>query len=176
MSVYVLRSDNLIKIGFTDDLRARVGAIISGVPVAVEFVGHMPGDREVEAHFHNLFDAHRFSGEWFVETREMRALFDTLLIPNLPPRPTPKLRGPKRTGDDVIDVAQTLRAVAAAQWQADSHSTRISNLAEALGWNRTRVKDCYYADKRVAVRAFEKDEIATRFAPWLPTPTAQEGD
>lgn len=160
MSIYVLRSDNLIKIGFSDDIRARVGSIVSGVPVPVEFVGHMPGGRDVEAHFHSLFDANRFSGEWFVETREMRVLFDALLIPKLPSPPPRRDSDPKRTSNEVAEVSESLRLSAAERWPADSHATRITNLANALGWNRSRVKDCYYRDPRVAMRAFEKEEVA----------------
>lgn len=36
-----------------------------------------------------------------------------------------------------------------------------------MGWNPQRVKDFYYADKRVAVRAFEKEELALWLAPEL---------
>jgi hypothetical protein len=90
MSVYVLRSDNLVKIGFSDQLSTRVHTIIQAAMVPVEFVGHMPGGREVEAHLHSLFADRRFSGEWFVESREMRILFDALLIPKMPEAPTRK--------------------------------------------------------------------------------------
>src|SRR5690606_37164476 len=87
MTIYVLRSDDLVKIGFTDDLHRRVQAIIAAVPVPVEFVGYMPGTREVEAHLHRQFAAHRFSGEWYVETPDMRRIFGGLLIQRLPSKP-----------------------------------------------------------------------------------------
>jgi hypothetical protein len=159
MSIYVLRSDNLVKIGFSDDLRARVGAIISGTPVPVEFVGHMPGGREVEAHLHSIFGNDCFSGEWFVETREMRILFDALLIPRLPEIQRQE-RVKKRTVERVLNVSESLRSAALEKWPADSHATRIDKIASELGWNRSRVKDCYYGDSRVALRSFEEDDVS----------------
>src|SRR6187551_1500485 len=84
MSIYVLRSDNLVKIGFSENLRNRVQSIIATIPVPVEFVGHMPGGRDFEAHLHEIFAESRFSGEWFVESDKMRSLFETLLIARLP--------------------------------------------------------------------------------------------
>lgn len=158
MSIYVLRSDNLVKIGFSDNLRKRVNSIISAIPVPVEFVGHMPGGREVEAHLHEVFKPTNFSGEWFVETPEMRSAFDVLLIQNLPELVRNE-RVKKRSSERTAEIASALREIALEKWPADSHATRIDKLAAGLGWNRSRVKDCYYGDSRVALRSFEEDEV-----------------
>lgn len=156
MSIYVLRSDNLVKIGFSNDLRKRVQAIISTIPIAVEFVGHMPGGREVEAHLHSRFQAHRFSGEWFVETPEMAGLFDALLTRGLPEadRGEPDV---KRTGStaEIAEWSNRIRSEAANRWPELSHGGRVTALANHLGWNLNRAKDLYYADKRIALRGFE---------------------
>lgn len=159
MSIYVLRSDNLVKIGFSDRLRNRVQSIISTVPVPVEFVGHMPGDREVEAHLHSVFAISHFSGEWFVETEAMRALFDTILIPRLPQPETAKQikRTVEKTSTQLV--SQRVKEEAANRWPNKSKAKIIDALAVDLGWSRTRTRDFYYADPRIALRAFEMQGI-----------------
>lgn len=160
MSIYVLRSDNLVKIGFSDDLRKRVGGIVSTVPVPVEFVGHMPGDREVEAHLHERFAAHRFSGEWFVETPGMRAVFEAILTPNMPELDSgPKAARRIASGIDVIGMSDRVRDTAVDRWPRLSHAQRVDQIADDLGWTRNRVKDLYYADSRIAIRSMEMDEL-----------------
>lgn len=160
MSIYVLRSDNLIKIGFSDDLRKRVGAIISTVPVPVEFVGHMPGDREVEAHLHERFASTRFSGEWFVETPEMRVAFDALLTPNMPEQEAkPQAARRIAAGVDIASMSQQVRDKAADTYPRLSASERIDQIAKDLGWTRNRVKDLFYADSRIALRSMEMVEL-----------------
>jgi hypothetical protein len=162
MSIYVLRSAELVKIGYSADLRQRVSTIISSIPVPVEFVGHMPGDRDLEAHLHDRFAATRFSGEWFVETDEMRQVFAAILTPKLP-EPKKLTNGSiKRARDHsaVSVIKEQLRRAAAHRFPESSHADRISSLAELLKWPRTRVKDVYYADKRVSLRAVEVEELA----------------
>lgn len=161
MAIYVLRSDNLVKIGHSGDVATRARAIIAAVPVPVEFVGYMPGDIAVEQHLHSCFDKHRFSGEWFVETAEMRALFDVLLIKGMPVRralPQSGIRA--KTEDSTRDfIARTLRDRGAKKWPLSSHADRISNIADDLGWPRNRVKDLYYSDNRISVRKEEFEQI-----------------
>jgi len=159
MSIYVLRSDNLMKIGFSDNLRNRVQSIISTVPVPVEFVGHMPGDREVEKHLHKIFAEQSFSGEWFVETEQMRDFFATILIPRLPP-PEPAAQV-KRTVEraSTADLSEKVRQEAGYKWPTKSKAEIVIELAKDLGWSKTRAKDFYYADPRLALRAFELAEV-----------------
>lgn len=178
MTIYVLRSDNLVKIGFTDQLRKRVQSIVATVLVPVEFVGHMPGGREVEAHLHETFAQQRFSGEWFVETPEMCSLFSVLLIPGLP-APEKKTRAIKRLAgsEDVARVSQTLRHSLAHVWPIESHRGRIERFAKAVCWNKSRVKDLYYGDKRSALRAFEVDQLAEWVAKQrIPAPELKGND
>lgn len=159
MSIYVLRSDNLVKIGFSDNLRNRVQAIIASVPVAVEFVGHMPGGRDLETHLHEIFDASHFSGEWFVETEAMRSLFDTVLIPRMPlPETQEEI---KRTAEktDTQKISQRVKDAAVVRWPTKSKSELIDALANGLGWSRTRAKDFFYADPRIVLRAYELQEV-----------------
>ncbi|APG91122.1 GIY-YIG nuclease family protein [Sinorhizobium americanum] len=164
MSIYVLRSDNLVKIGFTDDLRARVQAIVAAVPVPVEFVGHMPGGREVEAHLHGVFAQSLFAREWFVETPAMRSLFETILIPNLPEVATQKQRKRTAQTEAQAELSTRVRDAAEQRWPRLSKAERVEALAADLGWNRGRAKDLYYADPRVSLRDFERAELDVWFA------------
>ncbi|WP_455271206.1 GIY-YIG nuclease family protein [Rhizobium herbae] len=171
MSIYVLRSDNLVKIGFSDNLRNRVQAIVATVPVPVEFVGHMPGGRDLEAHLHEIFDASHFSGEWFVETEAMRSLFDMVLIPLMPiPETQEEI---KRTAEktDTQKISQQVKDAAVERWPTKSKSEVINALAIDLGWSRTRAKDFFYADPRIALRAYELQEVDK----WLCDPAPPGG-
>lgn len=160
MTVYVLRSDNLVKIGFSENIVKRVGAIVSATPVPVEFVGYMPGGVEVEKHLHTIFSATRFSGEWFVETPSMRSLFEVLLIKGLPAAPV-RTRISKRPepGIDIASASAKLRERAAHRWPTHSHAERVAFSATELGWNISRCRDVYYAARRASLRAFEVQEL-----------------
>lgn len=159
MSIYVLRSDNLVKIGFTENLRGRVQAIVAMVPVPVEFVGHMPGGRDLEVHLHERFRTHRFSGEWFVETENMRTAFDLLLTAGLPEAPT--VKGMKRAAEKeyASALANRIKDAAAARWPQLSIGERVSAFQADIGWNKGRAKDAFYSHPRMAIRAFELEEL-----------------
>lgn len=65
MSVYFIESSGLIKIGFSQDVRQRVGKVISELRDGGKYLGYMAGDRKVERHLHGRFAEHREYGEWF---------------------------------------------------------------------------------------------------------------
>lgn len=158
MSIYVLRSQHLIKIGFTDNLRARLSAFRSMVPTDVELVGHMPGDMAVEQHLHNRFAKHHFSGEWFVETDEMKRIFATILEPDLPAAAEKAKK--HRDGTDVFALSEKVKSAAAERWPIENIGRRITNFASDLGWTKNRARDLFYADQRIAIRASEQEQIA----------------
>lgn len=159
MSIYVLRSDNLVKIGFTDNLQKRVSAIISSVPVPVEFVGHMPGGREVELHLHSRFSEYRFSGEWFRETEEMRALFSVLLVPNLPKKISARAQRRSSNREAQNALSGVVRAEVARRWPGKSKADVVLDLASELGWPKSRAKDFYYKDARIVLRGVEFQDV-----------------
>lgn len=159
MTIYVLRSDNLVKIGFSEDIRTRVRSIVASVPVPVEFVGHMPGNREVEKYLHRRFAESHFSGEWFVETEVMTAVFNALLTPRMPKIPTERQSKRRADVDEIRNLSDRLRKEASDRWPDADKGQRLTNVAQALGWNRSRVRDLYYADRRIALRDFERGEV-----------------
>ena len=163
MSIYVLRSDNLVKIGFSDSLRQRVRAIIAAVPVPVEFVGHMPGDRDVEKHLHARFAAYRFSGEWFKETEEMRAVFSALLTPNMPAPMTPRAERRSSNRDAQFALADRVKSEAFLRWPGKSKADVVLDLAEIFGWPKSRTRDFYYKEPRIVLRGVEFQDVSA----WL---------
>lgn len=161
MVVYVVRSAGFVKIGYSERLEIRVRALITMTPVKAELVGWMPGGRDLEAHLHERFADQRFSGEWFFETPEMAASFTTFLNPEIPEREsTPANPMRKGSDQDISEWSNKVRKHAAGCWPELTHRKRIDELAGVLGWNRGRVKDLYYADRRISLRAFEQEELA----------------
>lgn len=164
MTIYVLRYGDLLKIGYSSQLEKRVYDIMQGIPGEVTFVGHMPGDREVEAHLHDAFSAHRFSGEWFRASPELEAFCSTVLIKDMPlVAPAARVHGsrsPEAAGA-LQDAKRRLRAYAAHSWPMLTHAKRIDKLSERLGWLRSRLFDIYHvsAAHRISLRATESADL-----------------
>lgn len=147
MSIYVLRSRDLYKIGFSSNLGRRVRDLMAAVPGAVDFIGHMPGGMEVEAHLHLRFSDSRFSGEWFTETPELLAFIDICLLRDMPAAPAKmtvkrlRLECPEKH-----EMAMRVRAAAARAWPETSHALRVTFAAQALGWAERRMKCVYQCE------------------------------
>lgn len=77
MSIYFIREGGLIKIGYSNDVRQRVQSIINSLRGKGEFLGCMPGDRELEKHFHRKFSADHEYGEWFRPSDALTALISS---------------------------------------------------------------------------------------------------
>lgn len=73
--VYFVQAENgLIKIGVSNDPRARLRSLQTGSPVDLTLLGAAPGrGREMEAELHERFAAHRVRGEWFQPAPELIA-------------------------------------------------------------------------------------------------------
>lgn len=85
MSVYFIREGGFIKIGFSNDVRTRVAAIINGLRGKGDLLGFMPGGRDVEKHLHRVFDADHEYGEWFRVTAKLVSFIETACTEE-PPR------------------------------------------------------------------------------------------
>lgn len=84
MSVYFIESSDLIKIGFSNDVRSRVRSVIATLREGGKFLGCMPGDRTVEQHLHKRFAEHREYGEWFRRTPELEGIISILTTGDFP--------------------------------------------------------------------------------------------
>lgn len=166
MSVYFLRHGSLIKIGFSSDLPKRVGAIISGTPGNVVFLGHMPGGREVEAHLHGVFAEQRFSGEWFMESASLLALIRTIAIPDMPPIASDTPGALKRRDNDDVwhQQSERVRDWAANKWPSLSHRQRLAELQAIFPFSRRRTRALYHYEPGQTLRAFELEAIEDAMA------------
>lgn len=146
MSIYFLRYGDLIKIGFSSNLRQRIASVIQSIPGEVSFLGHMPGDREVEAHLHDRFGEHRFSGEWF---RACPDILDAIRLLAIPDMPLPNKKRGMQVEDPKYrkDLARRLRAAAMRRFpDVSTHRERIDLIAGAMGWPSRRVRSVWHAE------------------------------
>lgn len=78
MSVYFIETGDLIKIGYSNDVRSRVRSVIATQREGGKFLGCMPGDRSIEQHLHRRFAEHREYGEWFRRNPDLEAIIIAL--------------------------------------------------------------------------------------------------
>ena len=163
MSIYFVRHAGLVKIGYSSDIRSRIAAIMAAIPSPdVTFVGHMPGDRDVEAHLHSVFEKHRFSGEWFFFAPDLCQFAMMVLIPDLRPVPLslPKGEGRLISGEpERVAVATTLRQFASRKWPDHTHAQRKIALAKALGVSGRRAKSLYEAEPHYTLKLSERESV-----------------
>lgn len=77
--VYFIRASNgRIKIGVTDDLKARFSALRSSSPCELEILVSVEGDELTEREMHERFKASRSHGEWFDPSPDLIAYIDTV--------------------------------------------------------------------------------------------------
>jgi hypothetical protein len=144
MSVYFLRHNDLVKIGFSDDISRRLGNLRNMSPVPLELVGWMPGGKDVEAHLHSIFRSTRDSGEWFGITPELQTVMDLLLLRDLPV--AAKEIAPRVYAAGQVEWARlgiALRAEAISRWPTDTHKRRKELITADLGWGSRRVRQLY---------------------------------
>jgi hypothetical protein len=172
MSIYVLRSRDLYKIGFSSNLAERVQSIMDTVPGAVEFMGHMPGGMDVETHLHERFADDRFSGEWFTGSQRLLGLI-ACLDPVKPEIRNKRALGAARGDAERVLLANRVRSASARAWPEQNHANRIKNVAAELGWGERRMR-CVYHCERYTLLASEAPALDRWLAEWelaSPTPT-----
>lgn len=138
MSIYFLERGDLIKIGFSADVRTRVLQLkTSAPPGEITFLGFMPGDREMEKHLHKKFAGQREYGEWFRSCQCMRVLIESACDVDLPG--VPKVSDSRERIPDIeerfVDMAcEFLRAYTANSANRDAIDSA------AAGFNVSREK------------------------------------
>lgn len=167
MSIYFIGYGDLVKIGFTEDLRARFAALQTMVPVPLTFIGHMPGDKAVEAHLHTLFADARSNGEWFSCTDKVQQFVELVLVPGLPERPRVMKTAPmsEATKREWHRYGAALRADAVARWPDETHRHRVALITEGLGWKPRRVRSLYDRDGFGRLTATEANALTAWIAP-----------
>ena len=72
--MYVVRGDNMSKIGVTTNPSARLASLRTGsaFPISFAFIGVTPGSGyDIEQEAHAMLEKHRCNGEWFDCPSEM---------------------------------------------------------------------------------------------------------
>jgi len=90
MTVYFIQSktdDSCVKIGFTQDLAARVKNLSVSHANGVAVLATMPGGKETESYLHDLLAEHRIGGEWFRCSDQVRDLIRDVQNGTLPRMP-----------------------------------------------------------------------------------------
>jgi hypothetical protein len=70
-TIYFIGFDNYVKIGFTADLRRRLGGLQTSCPVALTIYFSLPGSKNDEALFHLKFARQKLKREWFRREGEL---------------------------------------------------------------------------------------------------------
>lgn len=78
--VYFARSGDLIKIGFTGDVRSRMFRLQASSPAPVELLATVPGGREIERFLHQMFRENHMHGEWFKPDETMLAMVERFRV------------------------------------------------------------------------------------------------
>jgi hypothetical protein len=63
--VYFIQGGDLVKIGYTTNIRQRLYDLQTSAPIDLVLLGLIPGTRALEKEYHKRFAAHRVRGEWF---------------------------------------------------------------------------------------------------------------
>jgi predicted DNA-binding transcriptional regulator AlpA len=69
--VYFVQLNNMIKIGFTDDLRQRMIQLMNDSPYQIKLLHSALGDRNLERSYHLQFAKLCVRGEWFHADQEL---------------------------------------------------------------------------------------------------------
>jgi hypothetical protein len=78
-TVFIIRCNDRVKIGFTDNLPGRLRVLKTACPYPIDIILTFEGDRKLEYFLHTLFADQRRHGEWF---EEIGLLKDTLACVN----------------------------------------------------------------------------------------------
>lgn len=68
-----------VKIGFSDNVRARYRSLKTASSDTLKLLGTIPGDRVVERELHDRFSLQRLAGEWFVVNPELSSFIASCL-------------------------------------------------------------------------------------------------
>lgn len=74
--IYFIRSQEFVKIGYTDDLNVRLPQLQVGNPHNLELLLIYPGDIKVERELHSAFSKFHHSNEWFVLSEEIEQFIE----------------------------------------------------------------------------------------------------
>lgn len=65
MSVYFVKQDDFVKIGYATDFDKRLSSLQTASPHTLEALALIPGYKDVEKFFHDKFKHLKHRGEWY---------------------------------------------------------------------------------------------------------------
>lgn len=78
-SVYFVECAGRIKIGFSNDVAARLRQLSTGAPGKLNLIATIEGPHRLERAIHRHLKAHRVKGEWFEDRPEVRTVIAELV-------------------------------------------------------------------------------------------------
>lgn len=106
MSVYFItcREQGICKIGTAQNPKARRSSLQTASPAKLVLEATLPGDQELERHFHKRFAEYRLSGEWFklnddLETLISEAASNVVRLAEHLPQP----RQPRLSDEELVE-------------------------------------------------------------------------
>ncbi len=69
--IYFVRSDRLVKIGYSADPKRRMSNLGTASPYPLHLLGIMEGDKDLEMRLHMAFSRYRVNREWFLLTDDI---------------------------------------------------------------------------------------------------------
>ncbi len=76
--IYFIKSKNLVKIGFSQDLKNRCATLKTMSPISPQLIYTLKGSVDKEKEIHRRFNHLRHHGEWFRYTDEIRNYIDSM--------------------------------------------------------------------------------------------------
>lgn len=71
--IYVVGYNSFVKIGVSENVRSRVAALQTAIPVKLKTYAVLTGARQQEAALHRRFKPYRLNGEWFRKAGKLSA-------------------------------------------------------------------------------------------------------
>ena len=149
MAIYFLRRGDLIKIGFSDDVRTRVTQLKSSAPPGeITFLGYMPGDRSMEKHLHKKFSEYRSYGEWFRSHSALLMLIEAACDTELPSKTADRAK--PRIGEIDEQMAEVTAEFINAYIGASGRGAEeaLRNVAVSFGLSADRLNEIFIGDAR----------------------------
>lgn len=131
-SVYFVECAGRIKIGFSNNVKARLQQLSTGAPGKLNLVATIPGPHRLERAIHRHLKAHRVKGEWFDDCAEVRAAIDDLVrngpaaIAYVHEEPARPRREPGSAQVAITSVIKKKRPDGTKAWQLVSEVTGLS--------------------------------------------------
>lgn len=161
MAVYLIKSGEYIKIGYSETPQARIGNLQTATPNELKLIAVIPGDTGLEAYLHTRFAEFRVRGEWFINAGILAEFVEnaktTFPVPEQATRPertsaaVPSAQPPakeyqKNPGRLKYDQAPVMSDTLNVYLQRLIDSGRYVMIAEEEGGVRLRIEGARYND------------------------------